>query len=247
MAKAPVRKANTKAFVGLLVTIAVAGVALLGYVLIRPSESALIVDPKIPAGTAEGYLLGKADAPVQVIEFGDFECPGCGTFANITEPDVRARLVNTGIVAFHFFDFPLSQHRNTWTAHVVASCAADQGKFWEMHDRIYAGQDEWNGEVTRNPVKVFRKYATEMGLDVKKWDDCLIAKTHEARIKANFAEGTRRQITGTPTFIIGNKMLPSGPPAYDVFKRYVDEALAAQQKPDSGKKPTAVPPTKRGS
>ncbi|HVT40889.1 MAG TPA: thioredoxin domain-containing protein [Gemmatimonadaceae bacterium] len=251
MAKAPVRKQNNRTFIGLLVLVGVVGVGALGYVLTRPGEKALTVDPSIPAGTAEGYLLGRPDAPVQVMEFGDFECPGCGNFANVTEPDVRARLVNTGIVAFRFFDFPLSAHRNSWTAHVAASCAADQGKFWEMHDRIYAGQNEWgltgSGEVTTNPIKVFRKYATEIGLDVKKWEDCLAAKPHEARIKANAAEGMRRQINGTPTFIIGNKMLPSDHvTGYDEFKRYVDEALAAATKSDSGKKATRTAPPRKG-
>jgi protein-disulfide isomerase len=241
VAKPPVRKGTNKPFVGVLVIVAVIGVGALGYVLTRPTAKALTVDPNIPAGTAEGYLIGNPNAPVQVIEFGDFECPGCGSFANVTEPDVRTRLVNTGIVALRFFDFPLSQHKNSWTAHTAASCAADQGKFWEMHDRIYAGQNEWNGETTSNPVKVFKQYATELGLDVKKWEDCLAAQPHTGRIKANAAEGTRRQITGTPTFIIGDKMLPSGsgPPSYDQFKGYVDQALAAAPKPDTGKKAPA--------
>ena len=157
MAKAAVRKApprNNKQFLGLLVIVALVGVAGLGYVLTRPAAKALTVDPNIPPGTAEGYLMGKPDAPVQVIEFGDFECPGCGQFANVTEPDVRTRLIATGIVAFRFFDFPLTQiHRNTWSAHIAASCAADQNKFWEMHDRLFDGQGEWNGEATTNPLK----------------------------------------------------------------------------------------------
>ena len=235
MAKPPVKKQTTKPFVGLLVGVAVLGVAALGYVLTRPGGKPLTVDPNIPAGTAEGYLLGNPTAPVQVIEFGDFECPGCGSFANVTEPDVRSRLVNTGIVAMRFFDFPLSQHKNSWTAHTAASCAADQGKFWEMHDRIYAGQDEWNGEVTSDPVKVFKRYATDLGLNVGPWEECLAKQPHTARIKANAAEGTRRQITGTPTFIIGDKLLPSGPVPYDEFKKYVDQALATTPKADTGK------------
>jgi protein-disulfide isomerase len=244
VAKAPVRKKSNAQFIGVIVLVAIVGVAALGYTLTRPTMKALTVDPTIPAGTAEGYLLGKADAPVQIIEFGDFECPGCGNFANVTEPDIRARLVNTGIVGFRFFDFPLSQHRNSWTAHVSASCAADQGKFWEMHDRTYAGQDEWNGEVTTDPVKVLRRYATEIGLDVKKWEQCLAAQPHTDRIKANAAEGNRRRITGTPTLIIGDQMLPSGPVPYDQVKQYVDQALATISKSDSGKSAGKAPSTK---
>ena len=247
MAKVSVQKKDNKPFIGLLVLVAVLGVAVLGYTLTRPGARALTVDPAVPAGTAEGYLIGNANAPVQVIEFGDFECPGCGSFANVTEPDIRARLVNTGTVAFRYFDFPLSQHKNSWTAHTAASCAADQGKFWEMHDRLYAEQDKWNMEATSNPVSVFRRYATDLGLDLAKWDACLATQPHTARIKANAAEGTRRKIGGTPTFIIGDQMVPSGPLAYDAFKRYVDEALVKAPPRDSGAPPAARPSVKKAA
>ena len=247
MAKAPVRKKNKKPFFGILVVVGIVGVAALGYVLTRPAGKPLTVDPNIPPGEAEGYLMGNPNAPVQVIEFGDFECPGCGSFANVTEPDLRTRLINTGTVALRFFDFPLSGHKNSWTAHTSASCAADQGKFWEMHDRMYAGQDEWNGEVTNDPIKVFKRYASEMGLDVVLWEACLVAQPHAARIKANSAEGTRRRIQGTPTFIIGDKMLPWGsPPTYDQFKRYVDSVLTTQAKSDTAKKVVKPPAAKPG-
>jgi protein-disulfide isomerase len=241
------KKGNPQQFVGLLVLIGIVGVATLGYVLTRPAGRAITVDPNIPAGTAEGYLMGNKEAPVQVIEFGDFECPGCGDFATVTEPDVRERLVKTGIVSFRFFDFPLSGHRNTWTAHVAASCASEQGKFWEMHDRIFAGQAEWNGEATNAPQKVMRRFAAELPLDVAKWDKCMETQPYVPRIKANAAEGQRRQITGTPTFIIGNKMLPAGPIAYDNFKRAVDEALAALPKTDSAGKGAKPPASKKGA
>jgi protein-disulfide isomerase len=217
---------NTQ-FVGLLVLVAVIGVGGLGYVLTHRGPSVIIVDPKIPAGAAEGHLMGRADAPVQVLEFGDFECPGCGNFANITEPDVRTRLINTGIVGFRFFDFPLSQHKNSFTAHLSASCADDQGKFWEMHDRIYAGQDEWSDLVDpsmTSPLPVFRRYAKELGLDVPTWEKCVTTQKYTPRILGNQAEGNRRNVTQTPTLIIGNKQVNGL--TYDEFKKLVDEMIA---------------------
>jgi protein-disulfide isomerase len=226
MTKKVVKQANRKQFIGVLVLVVVAGVGGLGYALTRTGATAITVDPTIPAGAAEGHLLGKADAPVQVMEFGDFECPGCGDFANITEPDVRTRLVNPGIVAFRFFDFPLTQHRNTWTAHNAAACADDQGKFWEMHDRLYAGQLEWNTEATSNPVRVMTRYANELGMDVGKWQKCVSAQAHAGRIKGNQAEGTRRNIQSTPTFIIGPRQISTSI-SFDVFKSLVDSALGS--------------------
>ncbi|HLA91647.1 MAG TPA: thioredoxin domain-containing protein [Gemmatimonadaceae bacterium] len=226
MAKRVVQPKNPKKqFLGVLVVIAVVGIAVIGYLLSGSAAKAITVDPTIPAGAAEGYLLGREDAPVQAMEFGDFECGACGEFAVVTEPDIRARLVNTGLVAFRFFDFPLEQHRNTWAAHLAASCAEDEKKFWGMHDRLYGGQHEWNGEVTNNPMRVFRRYASELGLDVGKWEACVTAQTHAGRIKGNQAEGTRRNIGQTPTFIVGSRQVP-GNMGYDDFKALVDSALA---------------------
>ena len=250
MAKKPVKKAKAvdKRFVGILVAVALAGVATLGYVLAHSGPKVIIVDPKIPAGAPEGHLMGKADAPVQVIEFGDFECPACGNFATLTEPDVRARLINTGVVGFRFYDFPLPQHRNSFTAHLAAACADDQGKFWEMHDRLYAGQDEWSDLIDStitNPLSIFRRYANELGLDAKAWESCVTTQKYTAKIKGNQAEGLRRNVQQTPTVIIGNKQVNSV--GYDEFKRLVDDALAeadkakagAAAKPAAGKKGTA--------
>ena len=92
--------------------------------------------------------MGSATAPLEVTEFGDFECPQCGRFATLTEPDVRTRLVNTGTIRWRYIDFPLEMHRNTWNASIAAACADEQGKFWEMHDAIFAAQDRWDGEAT---------------------------------------------------------------------------------------------------
>jgi protein-disulfide isomerase len=215
-------------------------VAALGYVLTHRGPRVIVVDPKIPAGAAEGHLMGKADAPVQVLEFGDFECPACGNFATVTEPDIRTRLINTGVVGFRFFDFPLPQHKNSFTAHLSAACADDQGKFWEMHDRIYAGQDEWSDlldSTMTNPLAVFRRYAKELGLDVNTWENCVTTQKYTAKIKGNQAEGTRRNVEQTPTIIIGNKQVNAV--TYDEFKKLVDEVLAdaAKARVDSARKP----------
>jgi protein-disulfide isomerase len=239
-------KASNAQFIGLIAAVVLVGVAGIGYMLSHSGPKVIIVDPAIPAGAAEGHLMGKADAPVQVLEFGDFECPGCGNFATLTEPDVRARLINTGVVGFRFFDFPLAQHKNSFTAHLAAACAEDQGKFWEMHDRIYGGQDEWSDLVDprkTDPMGVFRRYAGELGLDVKTWENCVTTQKYTAKIKGNQAEGTRRNVASTPTLVIGDRQMV-GALTYDQFKKVVDDILAdaANAKSGSGKK--AAPPKK---
>jgi protein-disulfide isomerase len=219
---------SRKLFGVLIAAIAIAGVGTLGYVLSRPKASSVLVAMPAAAGSTEtgvGHLEGRADAPVQVMEFGDFECPHCAEFALVTEPDIRTRLISTGIVAFRYFDFPLSGFEHSWTAHIAASCAEDQGKFWEMHDRLYSSQDEWNSLGTNNPVKVMTRFAGDIGLDVDKWKTCVTTQATAARVRGNQAEGLRRDFKGTPTLFIGKRMF-SGAATYDKFKANVDSALA---------------------
>jgi protein-disulfide isomerase len=207
-----------------LALVLIAGAGLIGYLATRekPRPAVTTVDPNL-AREAEGYLLGDSTAPVQILEFADYECPACAQFATITEPDVRTRLIETGRASLRFFDFPLDMHKNTVPASNAAACAADQGKFWEMHDKLFAGQMEWNGQATSNPKRVFARYAQEIGLNTGQWEQCFDTQKHSRRIQANKAEGERRQVRSTPTFVIGSRMIPGSLP-YDMLKALVDSA-----------------------
>ena len=218
-----------KAFLWLLGAIALIGVAALGYVATKPKSSSVqTLEPTdtTNAGPSQGYLIGKANAPVQIIEFADFECPSCGGWATVTEPDVRTRIIDAGLANLTFYDFPLTQHRNTVPASNAAACADEQGKFWPMHDRLFQAQDEWNGEATDSPKAFFKRYAGEVGLDVAKWEACYDARKYQKRIAANLADGLRRGVGSTPTFIIGNRMYP-GMRSYDELKKLVDSVARA--------------------
>ncbi len=224
-----VRDASTRptGFYYLLAAIAVVGASILGYTVLRKPAGAVGTEinplPIAASGPAQGYTLGKADAPVEIIEFGDFECPGCGYFAVVTEPDLRKRLIDTGLAKFTFFDFPLGMHRNTKAAHNAAACAADQSRFWEMHDRLFATQDQWITQATDNPKPFFEKYAVDLGLNKDVWESCYDSRKHEGRIMANVAEGERQMINTTPTFIVGSKKYV-GALGYDALKAIVDSA-----------------------
>jgi protein-disulfide isomerase len=226
--------------------VAVIGVGALSWMATRPKSTASKIDPSLPALKAEGYVIGSPTAPVEIIEFADFECPGCGQFASLTEPDVRARLVNTGQVRMRFMDYPLPMHKNTWDASLAASCANEQGKFWEMHDLIFQTQDRWNGEATGRPRGVLGDLAKSLGLDMKKYESCMDTEKYRANIQANQAEGERRQVSQTPTFIIGSQMIPGALP-FDAFKKLVDAELAkhpAVVPADTTKAPPATPAPK---
>jgi len=232
-------------FVGAIVAIALIGAAAIGYKATRPTNqpAATAVDPNL-AREAEGYLLGDSAAPVQILEFADYECPACAQFATVTAPDVRKRLVETGQASYRFFDFPLRQHRNSRSASNAAACANDQGKYWQMHDRLFAGQMDWNTQATSNPKKVFQQYARDLGLDVGAWETCYDSDKHQRRIAANEAEGDRRQVRSTPTFVIGDRMIAGALP-FDRMKALVDSAAQRGAAPapaagDSTRRPPAA-------
>ncbi len=222
-----------KAFYWLLGVIALIGVAALGYVATKPKAAPTDVKniaDTTNAGAAQGYLMGKVDAPVKILEYADFECPGCARFATITEPDVRTRIVEPGLASITYYDFPLTMHRNTLAASNAAACADEQGKFWTMHDRLFQAQDEWNGEATDSPKPFFKRYATEVGVDVAKWESCYDARKYQKRISANLADGLRRGVGSTPSFIIGNKLYRDMG-GYDEMKAIVDSIAKATTTP----------------
>jgi protein-disulfide isomerase len=219
--------------------ILIAGLAAIGYLLVRPKPQATLIDPNAPPPRPQGYVIGSDSAPVEIVMFADFECPGCGQFATVTEPDVMSRIVRPGLARFRFVDFPLSGHPSTMFAHNAAACANAQGKFWEMHDRIFAGQLEWSEFVNRkdmNAPRVMKRYARELGLDTDQFNACFDARQFEPAIMANAAEGQRLGVGGTPTFLIGRRLLPSGGYPYDALKAYVDTAtMEARTNPGATK------------
>lgn len=231
--KNPVKAARSASsrptgFYILLSLLALAGIGALTYVVTRPKPAARDVTVSTDttnAGPPKGYSAGNPDAPVKIVEYGDFECPQCGRFSTLTEPDLRKRLIETGTVFFTYYDFPLEMHKNTQAASNAAACADEQGKFWQMHDRLFDGQDEWNTEATSSPGTVFAKYAGELGLNTAQWQSCFDARKYQKRINANFADGLRHNVNATPSFVIGNKLYAGGL-GFDELKAIVDSVRA---------------------
>ena len=229
--KNPVKAARSASsrptgFYIVLSVLALAGIGALAYVVTRPKKAAenVTVSSDTTSGPAQGYSAGSPNAPVKVVEYGDFECPQCGRFATLTEPDLRKRLIETGTVYFTYYDFPIKEiHKNTVAASNAAACADEQGKFWPMHDRLYDTQDQWNGEATGDPGSVFAKYAADLGLNAAQWQACFDSRKYQRRINGNFAEGLRHHVNATPSFIIGNKLYTGGL-GYDELKAIVDSA-----------------------
>jgi protein-disulfide isomerase len=174
--------------------------------------------------------LGRADAPVTLIEFSDFECPFCQRFNKTTFPEIRRDYVDSGKVRYVFLDFPLEQmHPKARKAAEAAGCAAEQGKFWDMHDILF--------EVSPNlDVKLYPDYAKKLNLDGAAFEQCLKSGKQSGRINGGLASGRSVGINATPSFIITKTdggdiatggVIVTGAQPYERFKDAIEQALAA--------------------
>jgi protein-disulfide isomerase len=224
--------ASNRAFYIIAGAIVVLGIAALSWMSTQPkgTDVASRIDTTLAPVQSAGYVMGSPTARLEVTEFGDFECPQCGRFATLTEPDVRTRLVNTGLIRYRFIDYPLPMHANTWNASRAAACADEQGKFWEMHDAIFENQDHWDGEATSKPDKVLKQLGEQIpGINKDQLDKCIDTKQMQAKIQAHYKLATDKKLSGTPTFIFGDKQIAAFL-TYDEFKQMTDTALAAIDK-----------------
>jgi protein-disulfide isomerase len=159
---------------------------------------------------------GSAKAPVTIIEFSDFHCPYCKQ----VQPTLSRILSEYGDrVRLAYRDFPLDQlHPSARTAAEAARCAKDQGKFWELHDKLYGGGTDASPET-------LTRLAREIDMDVIAFQQCLSIGKHRSEIDRDIQEATNFGVTGTPGFFINGRLV-SGAQAYESFARVIDEELA---------------------
>jgi protein-disulfide isomerase len=176
--------------------------------------------------TANGSpYLGDENAPITLVEFGDYQCFFCNKFFHDTENGILENYVKTGKVKIIFKDFTIIGP-DSITAALGANCAGDQGKFWEFHDILY---NNWNGEnngwAAREKIIGF---ANDAKLDVDKFTECLDEKHHQPKIDASNSDARKLGLTGTPAFFIisNNQVIPiQGAQPFEVFQRIFDAEL----------------------
>ncbi len=158
---------------------------------------------------------GPAGAPIQIVEFSDFQCPFCSrvgpTLAQVTAKyGDKVRIV--------FRDFPLtSMHPDAQGAAEAANCAAEQGKFWEYHDRLFQSQQAQGKEH-------LKQYAAELGLKAESFNACVDSGKYRDDVLKDLADGQRLGVTGTPAFFVNGRFL-SGAQPYENFAQIIDEEL----------------------
>jgi protein-disulfide isomerase len=173
---------------------------------------------------------GSSDAPLTLIEFTDYQCPFCARWTSQTLPQLNDEYVKTGKVRLALLDLPLeSIHKQAFKAAEASHCAEEQGKFWEMHDRLFEKHRE---------LEPWNAHAEAVGLDAAKFEACLSSGKYAEAVRRDMAQAQRAGATGTPAFVLArtdgadkNKVKGitalKGAQAFNAFKAAIDEALGA--------------------
>jgi protein-disulfide isomerase len=176
---------------------------------------------------------GSDTAALTLVEFSDYQCPFCGRYVHDTFPQMRRDYIDTGKVKYVFRNFPLEAiHPDAFKAAEAAHCAGEQGKYWEMHDRLFANQRALGAAQLVG-------YAQALGLDPQPFRQCLDSAKYAAEIRKDLEDGQKAGVRGTPTFFLGLtdakdpqikvlRMLVGAQP-YARFKEAIEALLAPQK------------------
>ncbi|MEO0281968.1 MAG: DsbA family protein [candidate division WOR-3 bacterium] len=170
-------------------------------------------------------FVGNPDAPVTIKSFSEFQCPYCADFFAKTYPEIKEKYIDTGKVKFVFYELPIEQRAFSFKASEAARCAYDQGKYEDYALLLYNKQKHWG----RIGPSVFDDYATELGLDVEKFNTCLKSGSMKEIILKEIQDSKQFQITGTPTFFINDRRIVGSKPFED-FEKIINEKLQLANK-----------------
>lgn len=162
--------------------------------------------------------LGDPKAKLAIVEFGDYQCPYCRVFHAETFRQLRSAYIDTGKVRYFHKNFPLRMHARAFGASVAAYCAGEQGRFWEMHDLLYAKQAQLGDALYIELIK-------KLELDATKFHTCQKSRPAQFAVRRDMEEGRIIRISGTPTFVIGHvdgdrvavERVATGAPAFETF------------------------------
>lgn len=171
----------------------------------------------------EEWVLGNASSAVRFIEYSDFQCPACYAY----QPLLKQVIAEYGDrVAFIFRHYPLIQiHQNADLAARVSEAAGKQGKFWEMHDKLFDQQKAWS--TLLSPLKMFESYAGELGLDLELFSADVDSDAVRKEVANDYQRGARVGASGTPTFVL-NGVKMQNPDSIEGFRAEFNRALGIQ-------------------
>jgi protein-disulfide isomerase len=195
--------------------VAIFGAVIFFYNTSRPATS----NDELLAVKADDWIKGSSNPKVTLIEYLDFECESCGAYYPVMKK-LSEEFGNE--VRFIVRYFPLDGHKNSMTSALAAEAAGNQGKFWEMHDKLFENQRSW-GESRTSKADEFEKYAEDLGLDMTKFGKDVRDKDLKSRIARDRSSGINLGIQGTPTFFLDGKKIKN-PRGYEEFKALLQQA-----------------------
>lgn len=185
------------------------------------------------SASTSNHVEGSTASGVTLVEYGDYQCPACEAYSSVVL-QVTGKYLSQ--IQFQFRNFPLtSLHPNAFAGARAAEAAALQGKFWQMHDALYASQNylQWayaNGGVTSNdPTPYFQQYAKSLGLDITKFNTDFASSAVNSTINADIKAGNALNISGTPTFFLDGKQVANAPQTLTDWSTLIDAAIASKK------------------
>lgn len=149
---------------------------------------------------AQGVIDGDPDAPVTIMEFGNYQCGACRQFALMIKPQVDMAYIETGQAKFVYYDYPNPGFPHSFLAARAARCAGDQERYFDYHDAVYRTFDDWT--LLGSPAGHFEDLADDIGLDTDAFDDCLNSDRFADVVTANRTLGQRLGVPGTPGIFV---------------------------------------------
>lgn len=213
---------ETKLFLGIiLTTVVIIGGAVFAFS--RPTNAPQINQELLVR--ADSPKIGSLSASVTLVNFGDFQCPACGAYYPVVK-----KLTETykGSLILVFRHFPLPSHANAMPAARAAEAAGKQGKFWEMHDKIYETQRDWSAE--KNPTEMFVGYAKSFGLNEEQFKKDMASSDVQKRIDNDVVDANTIGINATPTFFVNGEKI-ANPRSFEDFEAVIKAALTRTAEP----------------
>jgi protein-disulfide isomerase len=178
-----------------------------------------------PRPMANGNEMGDPNAPIEIVEFSDFQCPACLRFYQDIEPSLVTEYISTGKVHFTYRSMGLWIGSESVAAAQAAYCAADQDRFWDYHDILFANWTGENvGDFTNNRLIAF---AETIGLDMNTFRSCFNGHKYSDKVNQDYSDGIKAGVQGTPSILINGAMY-NGDLSYTSVKQAIDAALAGK-------------------
>lgn len=217
------RTIKLQSYAFILGIIAVAVILVVVFVIYGPESGRSAQVPQAePGAISLDKSIGLEDAPVVVVEYGDFQCPFCKQFVTTVSPQIKQDFVDTGQVRFVFRHLAFIGPESLRAAE-AAECANAQGRFWDYHDKLFAEQAAENsGAFSQDNLK---RFAIEIGLDTGQFDQCLDSREYRTKVQQEILEADRLQVRSTPSLFVNGQYIENGS-NYQTLSAAIQAALA---------------------